>query len=268
MTDRKTWPVALSVGPAAMNPESMNHLASAGIKQAELSSGDIRPFYDVLDFPNKASEIVKMAADNGVNITSVHLPFGPFSKLDPSAADPNVAAYIIEKQSELIGAAAEAGIKIAVIHPSGEPYEDSERAERLERAVSVIAQLTEIAKKAGVKLALENLPRTCLCRVRSEMRYFLDRIPDLNVCYDMNHCLLESNIDYIREVGDRIVTLHISDYDFIDERHLLPGLGKNNWSEIIKTLEEINYSGRFLYELAGGPTYEDVYANYKKLILD
>lgn len=268
MTDRKTWPAALSVGPAAMNPEKMRSLAAAGIKQAELSSGDIRPFYDTLDFPNKASEIVKMAADNGVNITSVHLPFGPFSKLDPSTADPEVAAYIIEKQSELIRAAADAGIGIAVIHPSGEPYEDKERAERLERAVSVIAKLTEIAKNTGVKLALENLPRTCLCRVRSEMRYFLDRIPELSVCYDMNHCLLESNIDYIREVGDRIITLHVSDYDFIDERHQLPGLGKNNWSEIIKTLEEVNYSGRFLYELAAGPTYEDVYANYKKLILE
>ncbi len=267
MTERKTWKVALSVGPGCMNAESFAALAKAGIGQIELSSGAIAPFYDVLDYPHCAGEISRKARENGVEISSVHLPFGPFAQLDPASRDAEVRKLIVEKQTELMKAAADAGVGIAVIHPSGEPYKDEERAELLEIACGTISMLTDAAVSAGITLALENLPRTCLCRTRDEMLYFLDRIPNLRVCYDMNHCLLESNIDYIKAVGRRIVTLHISDYDFIDERHLLPGRGLNNWEEIINTLEEVDYKGRFLYELRSGEaTYEEVYANYKGLM--
>ena len=49
MTNRKDWPLALSVGPGAMNRGDFEALAEAGIRELELSSGAIAPFYDVLD---------------------------------------------------------------------------------------------------------------------------------------------------------------------------------------------------------------------------
>ncbi len=267
MTNRKNWPAALSVGPSAMNAESFTALANAGIHQIELSSGAVEPYYKVLDYPRRAAEISALARENGVTISSIHLPFGPFANLDPATGDPEIRRDIIKKQTELISAAAEADIKIAVIHPSGEPYNDSEREVRLNNAVETLAPIAEYAHKAGVSLALENLPRTCLCRTHDEMLYVLSKIPTMKVCFDLNHSLLEKNVDYIRAVGDKIITIHVSDYDFIDERHLLPGRGLSNWEELISTLEEVNYSGRFLYELHDGQgTYEEIYANYKKLM--
>ena len=53
-------------------------------------------------------------------------------------------------------------------------------------------------------------------------------------------------------MGGRIITLHVSDYDFVDERHLLPGEGKNPWGEILRALEEVGYDGRFTYEVRAG----------------
>ena len=58
MSDRRTWKLALSVGPGAMNAESFDALAAAGIREIELSSGSVDPYYSVLDFPHRSAEIV------------------------------------------------------------------------------------------------------------------------------------------------------------------------------------------------------------------
>ena len=115
-------------------------------------------------------------------------------------------------------------------------------------------------------LCLENLPRTCLCRTSDEMLKFLAAIPELKVVFDTNHSLAEENVHYIHAVGSKIVSLHVSDYDFIDERHLLPGEGLNPWPKILESLEEEGYNGRFLYELKEGYSYPQVAANYRSLI--
>ncbi len=73
MTNRKNWPLALSIGPREMNEKSLTALAAAGIRQAELSSGDIAPFYEALDFPRRAGALVAEARERGVEISSVHL---------------------------------------------------------------------------------------------------------------------------------------------------------------------------------------------------
>ena len=266
MSHRKTWPLALSVGPRAMQPETLEALAKAGIHQIELSSGNIDPFYSVLDFPHRAREIVKEAALHGVTVSSIHLPFAPFSEIDPASKDEDVRAYAVRIQTELLKAAGEAGIGLAIIHPSGEPYTEEERQERLALAIDTIGQIARVAGEAGVTLCLENLPRTCLCRTSDEMLLFLEAIPDLRVVFDTNHSLQEDNVHYIQTVGGRIRSLHVSDYDFIDERHLLPMEGKNDWPAILSALEEAGYEGRFLYELKEGYTFEQVAENYRKLM--
>ena len=263
---RNNWKLALSVGSLTMNAEALTALADAGIHEIELSSGKLAPFYEVLDYPAKAKDYSALAASCGVRISSIHLPFAPFSQIDPSTRNPEKRAFLLEKQTELIRAAGDAGIGIAVIHPSGEPYPEEERAERLACACGVLEQLTRVATESGMVLALENLPRTCLGRSSEEMLYFLDRIPELRACFDTNHSLSEDNVHFIRALGDRIVTLHVSDYDGVDEKHWLPGEGINNWSAMIGALEEVGYTGRFLYELGGKPEYRQIRANYDALL--
>lgn len=50
------------------------------------------------------------------------------------------------------------------------------------------------------------------------------------------------------------MTVHISDYDYVDERHWLPGEGKINWSDMMDALDDVGYTGTFLYELSFGST--------------
>ena len=97
----------------------------------------------------------------------------------------------------------------------------------------------------------------------------------LRSCLDTNHLLEESAVDYIRAIGNKIITTHISDYDFKNERHWLPGEGKADWRGIVTTLREIGYEGPWLYELEfeAAPTInrrllttEDFRQNYDMLM--
>ena len=266
MSSRKNWPLALSVGPGEMEPAALSAMSAAGIRQAELASGDIAPFFETLDFPHRAADTVKLARAHGVEISSLHLPFAPFEEIDPASFDPAVREYTVRIQTVLLRACGEAGIPLAVIHPSGEPYPENERAARMEAALETIGRLCDTAKENGVALCLENLPRSCLCRTSDEMLAFLRQITDLKVVFDTNHSLTEDNVHYIRAVGEKIVTLHVSDYDFINERHLLPFEGKNDWPAILAALEEVGYQGRFLYELRSGYSYEQIAENYRKMM--
>ena len=105
MTDRKTWPLAVSFGVGKMNAADFRAMAENGIHEIELSSGRPAPFFETLDYPHKASELSRLAKENGVNISSIHLPFGPFDLLDPAARDADVRKKLIEMQTELIDAA-------------------------------------------------------------------------------------------------------------------------------------------------------------------
>ena len=149
-------------------------------------------------------------------------------------------------------AAAEAGIRVFVVHPSYEPI-GGDRPQRMERSRSNLALLVREAESLGARLCVENLPRTCLLNSSAEMIDCLKAVPGLYMCFDSNHLLGEANPDFLRllyEAGlaGRIGNVHISDYDFIDERHELPGNGKNDWPAIIAGLEKLDYDGPFLYE--------------------
>ncbi len=249
MTDRKNWLPAVSTDWKGHRTESYRALAAAGIRHVELSGGN-RAFWDELDFVHNARHIVETMHACGVEPSSVHLPFAPFEELDPACKDKDVRAHIVAYQSELLRAAADCGVPIAVIHPSGEPYGAFERGERMKCAVDTLRQIAETADACGVRLAVENLPRTCLGNIHEEITLMTMEIPSLCVCFDTNHSLRQKNPDCIRALGGKIATLHLSDYDMVDERHLLPFLGRNDWHGIMQALEETDYEGYLTFEIS------------------
>ena len=61
--------------------------------------------------------------------------------------------------------------------------------------------------------------------------------------------MLVTDAEFIHHFADKIITIHVSDYDFVNERHWLPGEGKIDWRELLDLLDEVEYKGAFLYEL-------------------
>ena len=191
-----------------------------------------------------------LADEYGIELWSFHLPFMPFKEIDisnPALAERSVAYLkgVMEKVSAI-------GVKIFVIHPSGEPISDTERPERMEIAKKSLAELAAFADTLGATIAVENLPRTCLGNTTADMKELVTAHPSLRICFDTNHLLTESAEYFIDTLGDKIITAHISDYDFVNERHWLPGEGKIDWSLLVNKLKSVGYAGPWLYEIDFG----------------
>lgn len=251
MSNRRTWPLgASSCYKESIAPDVLQEYADNAIACMELSTAALPYYIETLDLLHKAKDIVRTVASYGVALQSIHLPFAPFEELDPSSADDGLRRHTLSVMRDLLAAAGDAGIGIAVIHPSGEPIAPADREEALCRSRESLIELSEYAYHAGVRLAVENLPRTCLGNVAEEITAFLAAAPHLYACFDTNHSLQQPNPAFIRALGDRLITLHVSDYDGVDEKHWLPGRGINDWEAILTALEEVGYDGAFTYEVS------------------
>ncbi len=216
--------------------------AQAGITYMELSmhADDLAE----LDF-----QALKNCADeHKIKLWSMHIPFSPFYFLDPS--DPEKQEVTLTYFRRCITKGAQIGIDKFVVHPSAEPIEEEDRPRRTECAKKSLAVLAEYAAQYNAVIAVENLPRTCLGRDSKDMLELLSAHPGLRVCYDTNHLLREPAAAFIEAVGSKIITTHVSDYDFRNERHWLPGEGNVDWNEILSCLQKVGYDGVWLHELS------------------
>ena len=122
---------------------------------------------------------------------------------------------------------------------------------------------------------MEDLPRTCLGNTADNILRLISANDKLRVCFDTNHLLTDDNVHFIEKVGSKIITLHVSDYDFTDEKHWLPGEGLNDWNAIYAALQKVNYGGVWMYEIGRKPpktlfrsrdlTFDDFVNNAKEI---
>ena len=233
--------IGLSTSRNMMNEELFRMYKKSGIRMMEVSCAEE-------DYANlNYKEIRRMADEYDIKLWSFHFPYSPFSEIDISKRE--LCKYTITYFSEMIKKAADNGIDKFVIHSSGEPVMDEEREERIKCAQDSLVKLADIALKEGAVIAVEDLPRTCLGRNSDEINRLISVHDELRVCFDTNHLLKEDPVDFVYKVGSKIITTHISDCDFVNERHWLPGEGKVRWQELIHALKEVGYNGIWLYEI-------------------
>lgn len=239
------YKIGLSLGLINQQEEMFRNGSDAGIECVEISCSYLNQA-EQIDFNN----IKKWSREYGTELWSFHLPFGHFNQLDISATDGGFRKNSVDIIAEYVRKAADIGINKYIIHPSGEPIEEDARRDRMNAAKESLAKLAELADNEGGVMAVEDLPRTCLGRDSADILDLISADDRLMVCFDTNHLLYEDNIDFIQKVGSRIITLHVSDYDKINERHWLPGEGVIDWQEFLGALKEVNYNGVWLYEIS------------------
>lgn len=264
--EKKPFRLAKSCGGKDWNPEAcFREMAQAGIKTMELSFSR-REMCESLDW--KRHE--ELAKTYGIELWSYHLPFG---KDDPSNPDAELRKKTVQFLSELIRKVSDIGVQTFVIHGCSGMNYVVPRAQRIAYAKESLARIAEVAQSSGAVIAVENQPTIGLGRTYEEMLDVLSADRRLRFCLDVNHLLLETASEYVPMVADRLHTIHISDYDFKNERHWMPGEGLIDWQALIALLKEHNYRGPFLYEV-GAPasidrrplTYADFKNNYDALM--
>lgn len=237
--------IGMSSAGAMPTEPFIRSLAEAGVRHLEISLS-----YDgsrVLNY----EEIKRLATQYGVNIWSYHLPFGAPDVLDIASRDEAIRTKTVSYWCELIKKGAEIGIKRFVAHPSSEPKskEPEERELELLQSMRSLQTLAEVAAEQEATIAVEDLPRSCLGRNSEELLRLISSDARLGICFDTNHLLREDLYEFAERIAHKIVTVHISDYDFINERHWLPGEGKIDWPRLYGILMKSGYHGAWMYEL-------------------
>ena len=256
------WRLGTSVGSIdKLTKDQVDQLAKAGFTDMEIGIGRIQTREDLKILKERVKEVKEWLDEKNVNIWSIHIPYG--RDIDISLIDESERILAIQEVSTIIKAVRELEPEKLVIHPSFEPLPEEEREKRLEACISSLPQLVELASKYNMGLAAECLPRTCLGNTSDEILSILTRVEGLEVCCDVNHLLQETPEEFINAVGSGITTLHISDYDGLDEKHWLPGQGIINWKNVLESLETARYNGPFMFESKG--TFEEKAAVWEKM---
>jgi sugar phosphate isomerase/epimerase len=216
--------------------ESFAALRQAGMTVIEHSLAQ-KTYYE-------PKEVAELTARHGIKLWSCHLPF---RQEDASSLDRDMRAQAFSRYCEEVKKGAACGVDKFVMHP-GTPFADeSERPERLKRVMDFANELAEVAHREGAVIAVEDMPH-CIGQSIDELEAIVSTNPKLRVCFDVNHLLHNTHDDFIHRLGDKIVTVHFSDYDFVDERHLFPTEGQIPWVQLIKKLYGSGYTGPWIYE--------------------
>ena len=248
MTDARKWEIGLSTGwNGNASRETFEFYKANGIKHIEISMGHERFLEIAWD------EIKRSAEETGVNMWSVHLPFMPYKQVNFGDTAGPAREYTIQMAKNAIDHMGELGIPHLVIHSGVDMFDPDNRDKCMQNACDALAEIAEYGLPKGVTICVENMPRTGLGRDIAEMKRLVSSHPALRVCFDTNHLLRNRHVDFVRELGDKIVTLHVSDYDFHDERHVFPYEGDIKWIELVEELEKANYNGVWMYECGLGP---------------
>jgi sugar phosphate isomerase/epimerase len=109
----------------------------------------------------------------------------------------------------------------------------------------------ERAGAAGLTLCIENVS-WCYLRTPEQVRAITQA--DLPVAFTFDAFQAgESDVEpaaLIRAMGDRLTTVHLSDYEPGGPRHLPPGAGGLNWPKLLRALQAVDYRGPLILEPA------------------
>ena len=250
--------VAIAHPSVLYNEDFFRSLNEAGIDVIEITR--YAEDYKGLDY-KAVSEYSKRY---NVGLWSYHLPFYPTWEVNITSPDADMRKKSLDYYTGIVGRATDIGIDKFVVHPCNDFMVDEYRAEHIERAGESLDRLCEIAAEHGAVVAVENMIPSLLGRTMEEMEMIVGVNDKLRVCFDTNHLLTGSHVDFIRKFADRLITLHVSDYDFKWERHWLPGEGDINWIELKAALDDIGYRGPWMYEVS--PVAPDTIVRERPLV--
>ncbi|MDR3102535.1 MAG: sugar phosphate isomerase/epimerase [Methanocalculaceae archaeon] len=217
------------------NPESwVAGIADAGFDGWEISMDGW--FHGVGDIPRQFPSIKKMLKETGLE-SSVHLPF---SGLNPASLNADIWNTTVSQLSACIDHAAELADTI-VLHPGYlEPNGREVTSVAWNHHKKALIRLGEAAERAGVIVAIENMPNLAdfYCRDPYELAGFADEVPEISITFDVGHAHTNDNLDvFCRVVLPRADHLHIHDnYGKYDE-HLPLGNGSIDWKKIMPKIK-------------------------------
>ena len=238
--------ISTSLLDKKFKPALLSEVAARGITHIELF---LAAGISYFDSDEAVAELIAEAERQEITFWSVH---APFSGVDLSSLDELARREAVQSVVRALEVGEMINCELVVIHAGMSTGDADEVQLRRRQSLRSINELCKLSSQRGLELAVEYLP-TNVPRIGNTSDDIIDlfRVVDgaPGVCLDVNHTNLgEPMGEAIRALGERIITVHISDNDGINERHFMPGQGTIDWDEFMALLDEIGYEGPLMYE--------------------
>ncbi len=212
-------------------------IAGVGFNSTCIWFGNIEKSYK----DGTLGEMIKLARKLGLFVDNVHAPINQCNYIwSDKTEERNIIFGIL---CQCIYFCSNNGIPNVVIHISS----GNNPPRFCESGLALLQQLIDLAKQEGVVIAVEN------CRKREHFDYVFSNLESENLgfCYDSSHDALwgKPSIDILKKWGEKLVTLHLSDNQGVNDDHWLPGEGIVQWEAVIQLLNDSNYNGSIMLEV-------------------
>ncbi len=181
---------------------------------------------------------------------SLHAPFADINIASPSKTMLTASMKRLKQSMEYANAI---DAKLWVFHPGaktgiGQFYPGADWKQNNQS----IQHLWEEAEKLGLNIALENLPAKYyffMSKAEDFTKFYRETNLPVGIVLDLGHANLEDQIKpFFNLLTDKIVHIHASDNNSVEDEHLGIGRGKINYNWVAETLNKIGYDKSVIIE--------------------
>jgi sugar phosphate isomerase/epimerase len=232
-------------------PDALRALARHGFRSLELTTAPPHLFVPALG-PYERQELVRTLSTLGLRVVSVNPSFVDINLV---STNPEIRETSERQLLATIELAADLGASCVVVIP-GRRHALAPAPDRAAQAVldRGLAHLLARAGDLGITIALENSPYGYLGRA-ADLVEIVERwqSPQLRITYDVANALaIEDPAAGVRQVGEHLALVHVSDTWRNKWAHTSPGRGEVDFGKFAQALAGIGFHGPTVYELADG----------------
>jgi sugar phosphate isomerase/epimerase len=173
----------------------------------------------------EVAAIRRWLSELGLAVLDIHASAGREKGWDSPQEHERLAG--VELVSNRLEMAAELGADVIVLHASATRPLASQRRS--------LEALEPVARRLGLRIALENLPREGFARIDDLFASFPPEL--IGLCYDCGHGNIgcDATADLVR-AGSRLAALHLHDNDGTGDLHRIPFTGSVSWPKVMSAI--------------------------------
>jgi len=257
--DGPKWKKAFMLGGLTKGPvlPTFKLLKEAGFEGVELISPNQLDMKEVLAARDETGLIIH-GVSGGRHWQK------PLSDPDPAVVEEGLAAI----KQEFLDCKAYGGTTVLVVPAIVSPKVSYRQA--WERSQAQIRKLIPLAEEAGVKIAVEEVWNKFLLSPIEFARYIDEfQSPTVGAYFDVGNIVEYAYPqEWIRELGKRIMKIHIKEYAKKNRFGYPLGEGEIDWPAVKQALSDVGYEGWITAEVGLGDldAMKDVVARMNKLL--
>jgi len=188
-------------------------------------------------------------------ILSLH---APLSDINIASVNDRMREESIRQIKESIENCYEFVDDICVVHPGTfSPLSIQMPEKAIQKSVDALITLSEFAADRGLRIAVENLTSVNMLigRYPDELIHIVGsaKMDNLGLCLDIAHANTTKKLDEFLEITAKvadveIIHFHASDNFGTDDLHLPLGQGNQDWSKIMRRIDNNGYEGVMVLE--------------------